>query len=54
MKQITSLTPLTSSKVAHKPNDSHKLAFEELKKVLTYAPLFGHLINPKARKFPLG
>jgi hypothetical protein len=51
IKQIITLTPLTSSKVPYKPNETHQKAFEELKRVLTSAPLFGHLINPKARKF---
>jgi hypothetical protein len=51
IKQITTLTPLTSSKVPYKPNETHQKAFEELKRVLTSAPLFGHLINPEARKF---
>ena len=51
IKQISILTPLTSSKNIFLPTSEHKQAFEQIKVLLTQAPLFGNLIDEKAEKF---
>ena len=51
IKQISILTPLTSSKNVFLPTSEHKQAFEQIKVLLTQAPLFGNLIDEKAEKF---
>ena len=50
IKQISILTPL-SSKNVFLPTSEHKQAFEQIKVLLTQAPLFGNLIDEKAEKF---
>ena len=51
IKQMAILTPLTSSKAAFEVTPKHRQAFEEIKRLLTQAPLFGHLIDEKAEKY---
>ena len=50
VKQLSILTPLTSSKANFQPTEKHKLAFEQIKKMLINEPLFGNLIDEKADK----
>ena len=45
------LTPLTSSKTPYEPNEEHRHAFEELKKILISRPLFNNLIHPQSKKY---
>jgi hypothetical protein len=51
VKQISILTPLTSSKIAFSPEQKHREAFEHIKQLLTREPLFGNLIDEKAEKY---
>ena len=51
VKQISILTPLTSSKVAFSPEQKHCEAFEHIKTLLTEAPMFRNLIDEKAEKY---
>jgi hypothetical protein len=51
IKQISILTPLTSSKDEFKATEKHRQAFEEIKTLLTQAPLFAHLIDETAPKY---
>jgi hypothetical protein len=47
VKQISILTPLTSSKVTFSPEQKHREAFEHVKTLLTKEPFFGNLIDKK-------
>ena len=51
VKGMTSLTPLTSSKVDYAPTEKHKQVFEELKQALIQEPLYCKLIDERAEKF---
>ena len=51
IKQISILTPLTSSKEEFVPNESHRNAFNQIKLLLTQSPLFAHLIDEHAPKY---
>ena len=51
IKEVTLLTPLTSSTQPFHPNESHKQAFEKLKNMLVSEPLFNHLIDERAPKY---
>jgi hypothetical protein len=51
IKQMATLTPLTSSKTPFEPNDTHVAAFQSIKNMLVQEPLFSHLIDERAEKF---
>ena len=51
ISQVAILTPLTSAKVAFNPEEKHRKAFEQIKKMLTQEPLFNNLIDEKAPKY---
>ena len=51
IEQMSILSPLTSSKAEFKIEQRHKLAFEQIKEMLTREPIFCNLINEKAEKF---
>jgi hypothetical protein len=51
IKNISTLTPLTSAKTDYKPTQKHHDAFEKLKSLLTKTPLYCHLIDEKAEKY---
>jgi hypothetical protein len=51
VSQLTILTPLTSAKTVFEPTDTHRQAFEEVKKMLTQEPLFNNLIDETAQKY---
>ena len=49
ISQVAILTPLTSAKVAFNPEEKHRKAFEQIKKMLTQEPLFNNLIDEICR-----
>jgi len=51
IKQLSILTPLTSSKNEFVTNQKHLEAFNYIKELLTKEPLFGNLIDEKAEKY---
>ena len=51
IKNISTLTPLTSAKTDYKPTQKHYEAFDKLKSLLTKTPLYCHLIDEKAEKY---
>ena len=51
IKQISILSPLTSSKVQFVTNDEHQKAFKHIKTLLTSSPLFGNLIDETTEKY---
>ena len=51
IKQMSLLSPLTSSKTPFHPNNTHREAFEQIKNLLTQSPLFGNLIDESAEKY---
>jgi len=51
IRQMSILTPLTSSKGEFKPTDTHRRAFEEIKKMMISEPLFCNLVDIEAEKF---
>ena len=51
IKEVTLLTPLTSSTQVYAPTEIHRAAFLKLKQMLISEPLFNHLIDEKAPKY---
>ena len=51
VKQMSILTPLTSTKAKYEIDSKHKEAFEIIKGLLTESPLFAHLIREDAEKY---
>jgi len=51
IKQVSVLTPLTSSKTTFEPTEKQIAAFHTLKQILISEPLFCNLIDEKANKY---
>ena len=51
IKEINTLTPLTSSTTPFQPTEKHRQAFEKIKRLLIEKPLYSNLIDEKADKF---
>jgi len=51
IKELSILSPLTSSKAIFQPTTAQRAAFEKVKKMLISEPLFTNLIDEKAEKY---
>ena len=50
LDEMAILNPLTSATTPYKTNETHKEAFEKIKKLLTSYPIFSNIIDPSLKK----
>ena len=50
MREVAVLNPLSSTTTPYTPERHHKVAFEQLKKLLTTTPLYSNIVDPRAKK----
>ena len=50
MREVAVLNLLSSTTTPYTPEHHHKIAFEQLKKLLTTTPLYSNIADPRAKK----